>query len=113
MNQTLTDDKLDINSLAERTGIRTQVLSEIRSFAKQYDIERVVLFGSRARGDYHRTSDIDLAVYGGNYLLFAHDVDEYTSTLLKFDIVDMSRPMNPELSESINSEGIAVYISLR
>ena len=106
MNQT----SIDINSLAEHTGIRAQVLSEIRSFARQYDIERVVLFGSRARGDYHRTSDIDLAVYGGNYLLFAHDVDEYTSTLLKYDIVDMSRPMNPELNKSINAEGILIYV---
>lgn len=38
--------------------------------------ECVILFGSRARGDYGRCSDIDLAVRGGNTAGFALDVDE-------------------------------------
>ncbi len=106
----MTNDKeRSIEEMSEHTGIRTQVISEICEFARQYDIDKVVLFGSRARGDYHRTSDIDLAVYGSNYLLFAHDVDEYTSTLLKYDIVDMTRPMNPALKQAIETEGIKMY----
>ena len=99
----------DIEELSKHTGLRTQVLSEIQEFAKQYDIDRVVLYGSRARSNYYRTSDIDLAVYGGNYLLFTHDVDEYTTTLLKYDVVDMSKPLNPELIRSIETEGIIIY----
>lgn len=47
-------------------------------------IEKIVLFGSRARGDYHRSSDIDLAVYGGDVTGFSLDVEEYTSTLLTY-----------------------------
>lgn len=47
---------------AEKTGIREQVLNEIIDFAEKYDVKKVVLFGSRARGDFKRTSDIDLAV---------------------------------------------------
>lgn len=35
-------------------------------------------FGSRARGDFKRTSDIDLAVSGGDFCRFALDVDEET-----------------------------------
>ena len=50
------------------TGIKPVVIEEIRELAKKYDVERVILFGSRARGDYKRCSDIDLAVYGGNIL---------------------------------------------
>ena len=43
--------------------------SENRSFrkyalAQKYDVDRVILFRSRARGDFRRTSDIDLAVEG-------------------------------------------------
>lgn len=34
--------------------------------AEKYNIEKVILFGSRARGDYKRASDIDLAVQGGD-----------------------------------------------
>ena len=70
-------------------GIRDCVLEEIRELARKYQVEKVILFGSRARGDYHRTSDIDLAIRGGKADRFALDVDECTSTLLKFDIVDL------------------------
>lgn len=73
----------------ENTGIRRQVIKEITDFAKKYDVKKVLLFGSRARGDFKRTSDIDLAVSGGNFDRFALDVDEETSTLLMFDIVDL------------------------
>ena len=44
------------------TGIRPEVIEEIRNLAQKYDIEKVILFGSRARGDFRRTSDIDIAV---------------------------------------------------
>ena len=94
---------------AEKTGIREQVLNEIIDFAKRYDVKKVVLFGSRARGDFKRTSDIDLAVYGGNVDRFALDVNEETSTLLQFDIVDADRKMQPELRESIEKEGVVLY----
>lgn len=42
------------------TGIKPEVIEEIRELAKKYDVKRVILFGSRARGDYKRCSDIDL-----------------------------------------------------
>ena len=32
------------------TGIRPEVIEEIRNLAQKYDIEKVILFGSRARG---------------------------------------------------------------
>ncbi|MCL2688695.1 MAG: nucleotidyltransferase domain-containing protein [Chitinispirillia bacterium] len=34
-------------------------------FAKYPGIEKVVIYGSRARGDYKNGSDIDLTIYGG------------------------------------------------
>lgn len=70
------------------TGIRPEVIEEIRNLAQKYDIEKVILFGSRARGDFRRTSDIDIAVTGGDFARFALDVDEETSTLLEYDIVN-------------------------
>ena len=91
------------------TGIREQVIEEIRIMAEKYQIEKIYLFGSRARGDYHRTSDIDLAVSGGDFDRFALDIDEDTSTLLKFDIVDLNRIVHPELLDAIQKEGRVLY----
>ncbi len=93
----------------EHTGIKPKVIEEIRTFARKYNIDKVILFGSRARGDYRRTSDIDLAVVGGDFARFALDVDEETSTLLEYDIVDLDEPMQPELLESIQKEGKIIY----
>ena len=91
------------------TGIREAVLTEIRDLAEKYGLERVVLFGSRARGDYKKTSDIDLAVTGGNITLFALDVEEETSTLLSFDVVNLDGSVQEELRKSIEQEGRLLY----
>lgn len=91
------------------TGIKPKVIEEIRTFARKYNIDKVILFGSRARGDYKHTSDIDLAVVGGDFARFALDVDEETSTLLEYDIIDMSREMQDELRQSIMREGKILY----
>ena len=91
------------------TGIREAVLTEIRDLAEKYGLERVVLFGSRARGDYKKTSDIDLAVTGGNITLFTLDVEEETSTLLSFDVVSLHGSVQEELRKSIEQEGRLLY----
>lgn len=95
--------------MQSRTGIRKQVLEEIRELARKYRIKQVILFGSRARGDHRRTSDIDLAAKGGNHTRFALDVEDLTSTLLKFDIVDLDGPVQDSLRQSIDEEGIVIY----
>ena len=91
------------------TGIRPQVLEQIRTMAARHGVDRVVLFGSRARGDYRSRSDIDLAFSGGDGPRFMLDVDEDTDTLLMFDMVDLARPVAPELRQSIEKEGLVIY----
>ena len=93
----------------EETGIRKEVIEESRNFARKYQVKKVILFGSRARGDYKRTSDIDIAVSGGDFAKFALDVEEETSTLLEFDIVNLDREMQDELREAIEREGKLLY----
>ena len=95
--------------IIEQTGIKQQVINEICELAQKYNVEQVLLFGSRSRGDYKRTSDIDLAVKGGDIDRFALDVDEETTTLLEYDIVDLDEPMQTELLESIQKEGKIIY----
>ncbi len=91
------------------TGIKTVVIQEICQLAKKYHVDKVILFGSRARGNYRRVSDIDLAVSGGDFCRFALDVDEETSTLLKYDIVDLDGTVQEELRDSIEREGVILY----
>ena len=95
--------------IIEQTGIKQQVINEICELAQKYNVEQVLLFGSRSRGDYKRTSDIDLAVRGGDIDRFVLDVEEETTTLLEYDIVDMSREMQDELRQSIMREGKILY----
>ena len=95
------------------TGIKEDVIKEIILLAQKYAIEKVILFGSRARGNYHRASDIDLAVYGGDVVGFSLDVEEYTSTLLTYDVVDMNRKVQTSLIESIEKEGKILYEKVR
>lgn len=95
----------DLNS----TGIKPLVLDEIIEIAKKYKVEKVILFGSRARGDHTRASDIDLAVSGGDKTGFTLDVKETTSTLLDFDVVDLNSPVQKELLTCIYKEGIVLY----
>lgn len=92
-----------------RTGISEKVINEIISLAQKNNIEKVILFGSRARGDYHRASDIDLAVSGGNVTEFSLDVEELTSTLLTYDVVDMDKKLQAKFRESIEKEGKTLY----
>ncbi|MCI7790477.1 MAG: nucleotidyltransferase domain-containing protein [Lachnospiraceae bacterium] len=93
----------------KNTGIKQAVIDEICNIAKNCNVDKVILFGSRARGDYKDRSDIDLAVSGGKVDIFAITVDEETSTLLKYDIVNLNASIQEELLESIQKEGITVY----
>lgn len=56
-------------SYMEKAGIKKSVIEEICGLAKKHGLEKVILFGSRARGDYGRASDNrnDMShIYDGN-----------------------------------------------
>lgn len=94
------------------TGIKQNVLREIKSLAEKHNVEKVLLFGSRARGDFRKTSDIDLAVKGGAAAGFTVDLED-TSTLLEFDVVDLDKPVHSDLLKSIEKEGKVLYEKIR
>ncbi len=90
-------------------GTSEKLQQEIIDIAIRHDVQSVVVFGSRARGDYNRTSDIDLAVSGGNVAAFTVDIEEDTSTLLEFDVVNLDGCVQEELRKSIEKEGKVIY----
>ncbi len=91
------------------TGLDNNLINEIKSYAQFYGVDKIVIFGSRARGDYKKKSDIDLAFYGGDSSEFILCIDEDVHTLLKFDVVDLNRPVDEDLRKSIEKEGIVIY----
>ena len=90
-----------------------ELYAQLAALAQQYGAKRLVLFGSRARGDHHERSDIDLAVYGmpeqnrGAFWLEAEELP----TLLKLDIVHISSGMNPKFLHNIEKDSVALYDS--
>ena len=86
-----------------------RVLRELYFFAQKYSIEKLVLFGSRARGTNTERSDIDIAVYGGDYDHFYWDVKEKIHSLLMFDIVQADVAISDELKQEIEKDGVTIY----
>jgi len=92
-----------------RYNLPERVLKDISLFAEAHSVERVILFGSRARGTHTKRSDIDIAVLGGDSDAFYWDIKENTRSLLMFDVVDLNKKISGELKEIIEKEGIIIY----
>lgn len=88
-----------------------QVFLQIRDIAKQHQVKKLVLFGSRARGDYQEKSDIDLAVYGcQDFLEFSCQLEEELWSLLRLDLIDMnSISVSKGLIDEIERDGVVLY----
>lgn len=88
-----------------------QLYKSISLIGQKYAAEKIVLFGSRARGDNHDRSDIDLAVYGmpeENRASFWWEIEDLP-TLLKFDIVHINSNTDNALVENIERDGVSIY----
>lgn len=91
-----------------------KIIGEITNLAEKFqDIEKIVLFGSRARGDNKERSDIDLAIFAPNldYYDFADFCEqlEEIETLLKFDVVQICFNTDRKLLENIEQEGVTLW----
>lgn len=86
-----------------------RVLRELSSFARKYSITKIILFGSRARGTNTERSDIDIAVYGGDFNNFYWDVKEKIHSLLMFDIIQADKTISEDLKKEIERDGVVIY----
>lgn len=83
------------------------IYNSIAKAAKRFGASKVVLFGSRARGDNRERSDIDIAIYGidkSNQAAFRSAIADIP-TLLEFDIVFVSSDTNTALLNNIKKDG--------
>lgn len=83
-----------------------RVIRDISTFAKKHSVEKVILFGSRARGTNTERSDIDIAVYGGDFDSFYWDIKEKVHSLLMFDVVEIDAGISEELRKEIKKDGV-------
>ena len=73
----------------------------------------VVLFGSRARGDYLETSDMDLGILpkgdmARRKIVLLRERIEISNIPYKVDIVDLSE-VSKELSDNVLKEGLLLW----
>lgn len=91
--------------------LKEDIITKIIEISKKHqEIEKVVLFGSRARGDNSTKSDIDLAIYSNKSIYgFVEDVELNTRTLLEFDFSDMNLVKDEFFIEQVKNDGVVLY----
>lgn len=88
-----------------------QIAPQLANLAQIHQVPRLVLFGSRARGDATERSDIDLAAFGvpsEHQAPFRLALDELP-TLLKFDLVFIEPDTSPVLLSEIERDGVVLH----
>ena len=97
-------------------GLKKKTVQDIKStFAKNPLIEKVILYGSRAKGNYRNGSDIDLTLVGENLTLDNSVyplMDELDDLYLpySFDISVFSQIEDKNLIEHIKRAGKVFYL---
>ena len=88
-------------------GLNQDSIDKINSvFEKHPEIEKVIIYGSRAKGNYRAGSDIDLTLMGNDleYNLAGtvdSEIDDLNTPYL-FDISIFEKLNSPSLKEHIN-----------
>ncbi|OPJ61884.1 nucleotidyltransferase domain-containing protein [Clostridium chromiireducens] len=95
-------------------GLKEHIIINIKSVLFKYDeIEKALIFGSRSRGDYKKTSDIDLAIFAHNMNstrlnLLRNDLEEL-DIIYTVDVVDFYKISKEELKNNIICDGIVIF----
>jgi len=94
--------------------IDEKLVIELKEIFRKYkEVEKVILFGSRARGDNKYNSDIDICVVGEvmTHLTLAKinlDINDI-NTPLSFDLLSFNELNKKELINNILNEGVVIY----
>lgn len=77
---------------------------------------KIILYGSRARNDFKRSSDVDLAILSNNWQqidvnIIKSRLNEEIKTLSDFDLINLKLIKNEELKKNILKDGIIIYES--
>ena len=96
-------------------GLRESDLAHIREAASELsEITEVVLFGSRAKGNYQQGSDVDLSIKGqgithSTVIRLSESLNEERPLPYFFDIVDYGSLKDEPLRDRIDRVGIVLF----
>ncbi len=138
----LVNERLSINNcnagavfkIASALGVRMEVLmndgrvytleeiaERIAPVARKYNIPKVYVFGSYARGEADPDSDVDLMIEGGDYgaLDFVGIMEDFKNSLDKsVDLINsetlsqkITKERSKEFIKNVNKEKVVVYES--
>ena len=105
---------MPLDSLSAQSGLSTATLAKIITVLAQCPaLEKAVLYGSRAKGNYRMGSDIDLSLFG-DALSYAHlgQIESQLDELMlpySFDLSLFSQIDNPDLTQHIQRAGRVFY----
>lgn len=95
-------------------GLDQKIIDSINSiFAKYPEVEEVIIYGSRAKGNYRTGSDIDITLKGSGLTDSIRsniywDIDDLNTPYL-FDISILSNLKSPDLAAHIQRVGQVFY----
>lgn len=92
-------------------GLSKDVIYKIKEIVKKYKDYKFYIFGSRSKGTYKETSDIDIAIYED-----VSEEDKYKiinefdllDIIYKIDLVFINKNTKKELLESIEKSKISI-----
>lgn len=98
----------------DNTGLTNSDIEKIKAVLASYPaIKRVILYGSRAMGNYKPHSDIDFTLEGDDITLSIQQAleNELDDLLLpwRFDVSVYNKLSNPDLINHINRVGKVFY----
>lgn len=86
-----------------------------KALEKFEEIEKAIIFGSRAMGNYKKGSDVDIAIIGKNVTnKTIFKLDDYLNEVYPlpyfFDVINYNLLNNEKLIEHINNKGKVIYM---
>ena len=90
-------------------GLSEEIINKIKNIARKYPNYKFAVFGSRAKGNYHKNSDIDIVVWKD-----VSEKDKYAimnefdslDIVYKIDLVFVTKDTKKELIQSIRENNI-------
>ena len=97
-------------------GLSDSVIVELQDvFRRHKNISKLLIFGSRAKGNYREGSDIDLVAIGNNLdynqiIKILTEIDDL-ELLYSVDLLDYSKIIGTPIGDHINRVGQVFYQS--
>lgn len=107
-------EEMDKNGGADMYGLELSELDLMKSFfSKTNHLDKVILYGSRAKGNYKPFSDVDITLIGDGLqfsdLSALQDMLYYSNLPYFYDVSIFNEISNPALKDHIARRGLVIY----